>query len=188
VAAPALSVAVNSEERATSPSAREARAARRKFAGINEHCATTLLSHSFFQVHRFLQHPRQQAPLLNGRALHVWRLAHRQWRVTPKTVLRHPLYHKWMLLRLLAPWLVSMSIVLCHFSHTSASLQSATPNKQLRHKTAATHSMTGQVCPYPSNVLRHVIPLLGLKQKHSIECATKTGPMHCINNEQETKY
>jgi hypothetical protein len=60
----------------------------------------------------------QQAPLLNGGALVVWRrLAHRQWRVTPKTVLRHPVQLKGMLLRLLAPWLVSMSIVLLHFSH-----------------------------------------------------------------------
>jgi hypothetical protein len=41
---------------------------------------------------------------MNGRALLVcWRLAHRQWRVTPKTVLRHPV--------------LSMSIVLRHFSH-----------------------------------------------------------------------
>ena len=68
-----LLVARNSKNCATSPitSQGDALAASRPLAGINEHCATSLLSLSFFQVHRFLQHPRQQAPLLNGRALHV---------------------------------------------------------------------------------------------------------------------
>jgi hypothetical protein len=102
----ASSVEGNSKKRATSPitSQGDARATSRPLAGINEHCATSLLSLSFFQVHRILQHPRQQAPLMNGSALLVWRrLAHRQWRVTPKTVLRHPV--------------LSMSIVLRHLSH-----------------------------------------------------------------------
>jgi hypothetical protein len=84
----ALSTAGISNESATSRS--DAGAAARARPGMNEHCATSLLSLSSFQVHRFFQHPRQHAPLLNI---------------------------KGMLVRLLAHWLVSMSIVLRHFSH-----------------------------------------------------------------------
>jgi hypothetical protein len=90
-----LLVARNSKNCATSPitSQGDALAASRPLAGINEHCATSLLSLSFFQVHRFLQHPRQQAPLLKCRPLLVWRFPH------------------------CPHWLVAMSIVLRHFSH-----------------------------------------------------------------------
>ena len=111
-------VAGNFNQRATPPntSQRDARAASHPFAGINEHCATSLLSLSFFQVYRFLQHPRQQSSLLQSRTLLVRRLPNRQWRVTPKTVLRHPIHLNGMLVRLIATWLVSMSIVLRHFS------------------------------------------------------------------------
>ena len=112
-----LLLARNSKNCATSPitSQGDALAASRPLAGINEHCATSLLSLSFFQVHRFLQHPRQQAPLLKGRPLLLWRLPHCQWRLTPRNVLRHPAHGK--LVRLVANLLVSMSIVLRHFSH-----------------------------------------------------------------------
>jgi len=91
----ASAVAGNFNQRATPPntSQRDARAANRHLAGIDEHCATSLLSLSFFQVHRFFQHPRQQALLLKSRALLLRRLPH------------------------CTHWLVSMSIVLCHFSH-----------------------------------------------------------------------
>ena len=88
VTARALSTAGISNESATSRS--DAGAAARARPGMNEHCATSLLSLSSFQVHRFFQHPRQHAPLLQI---------------------------KGMLVRLLAHWLVSMSIVLRHFSH-----------------------------------------------------------------------
>ncbi len=81
VAARASLVAGNSKNCATSSSI------------IKEHCTTSLLSLSFFHVHRFLQHPMQQAPLLNGGSLLVWWFPH------------------------CTHWLVSMSIVLRHFSH-----------------------------------------------------------------------
>jgi hypothetical protein len=50
-------------------------------------------------------------------ALLVRRLAHWQRRVFPSNVLRHPLQLKGMLMRLFEHRLVSMSIVLRHFSH-----------------------------------------------------------------------
>jgi hypothetical protein len=62
-----------SQQRATlrSTTKGDARAAALALAGIKEHCATSLLSLSFFQVHRNFQHPRQQATMLKNHEIQL---------------------------------------------------------------------------------------------------------------------